>query len=818
MIRNHSLRRTGRSIVHCAAFAAALLVPLVCARAQKTFTFDDVEFWVGDGANRAVILIDWDIIGRRVGFTNSLAYGVRWNGTITQEQAVWMIEKEDPRLHFTKYIYGPDMFGYDINNSGGTFDPELGASDPADLMASCNFFGTAWNFYWAVSEFHGTSMTDSDDFDFCWFGFEEQPVYPNSFSSFKCIPWGDDIGNSLFNPITFDSDPYPDPFTGELVPVHHTPQMPVAAETPPFTFADVTFWVGNGVNQAVALIDFGTAGDAAGFSRSLAYGVRWNGEITQLAALRNIVSDDPRLHAGHEVRGAASLTIAYDLDGNGGAFNLAKGLKADPGDVIANFYQRGVALENTTAYSGDFAWSAAAADTQKVAPGSFIGFKHTGDWDFANGDHTQIAGIAPRRPVAANSPYGWRVVEYDAHSNGGPGGFNKPEAALGRPTTVDIVDYESDNFDIAPVTPFLPASSTLSVVRLTNKTSSHRAWITIEFDHAVEKKDGTPWGYDFIVFGNMLYSAAGGGSGGLTGFENPNSLTLVINPPLSPNNKPGTVSVAQYENGPWYEFTDGPYADTFIPTLGYRYEPAKADAGLFAGNEWWSTPTVPTYPVPTNAIPFLTQGTSLATIAKYYGKSAGGMPYKLSDLATPLPPNENGKPWFKFVKIQTRGSNSFTVVDAVALVYPDTEWGLWQKERYDWVQLSAPAVSGLNATSPNGAPNFLNFALGADDAGPVPELAINAFELNAGKANISFPVWSPDWNFGRLIGAGIELGLDMTTDLAAAFDGTMDIGLSRFESLKPGPWQGPHTATFSFPMPEGEDKAFFKLMLDAEEP
>ena len=46
----------------------------------QPFTFDDIEFWVGTGANRAALVIDW--------LENSneppaLVWGYRWNGTAT---------------------------------------------------------------------------------------------------------------------------------------------------------------------------------------------------------------------------------------------------------------------------------------------------------------------------------------------------------------------------------------------------------------------------------------------------------------------------------------------------------------------------------------------------------------------------------------------------------------------------------------------------------------------------------------------------------------------------------------------------------------
>ena len=53
--------RTGTA---CAALAGALYSTAAFA---ADFTFADVHYWVGEGTNRAVVLVDYDFRGRQAG-------------------------------------------------------------------------------------------------------------------------------------------------------------------------------------------------------------------------------------------------------------------------------------------------------------------------------------------------------------------------------------------------------------------------------------------------------------------------------------------------------------------------------------------------------------------------------------------------------------------------------------------------------------------------------------------------------------------------------------------------------------------------------
>jgi hypothetical protein len=107
------------------------------------FTYDDIKFWVGTGANRAALVIDWV---ESAADPPALVWGYRWDGAAKGQDMLTAIVAADPRL-FAKLggspaspnaVYG---LGYDSDNDGefgindGTvFDAAgIALSAPADL-------------------------------------------------------------------------------------------------------------------------------------------------------------------------------------------------------------------------------------------------------------------------------------------------------------------------------------------------------------------------------------------------------------------------------------------------------------------------------------------------------------------------------------------------------------------------------------------------------------------------------------------------------------------------------------------------------------
>lgn len=101
------------------AFAiACLIATAVLSSSARAFTFDDIEFWVGHGANRAAVVIDWSDTTTD---PPALVWGFRWDGTAFGRDMLKAVVAADDRL-FAKIggpianpvaIYG---LGYDAND------------------------------------------------------------------------------------------------------------------------------------------------------------------------------------------------------------------------------------------------------------------------------------------------------------------------------------------------------------------------------------------------------------------------------------------------------------------------------------------------------------------------------------------------------------------------------------------------------------------------------------------------------------------------------------------------------------------------------
>ena len=97
------------------SLAVASLFALNSSRAA---TFDDVQYWVGAGANQAAFVIDWND-GKSA---ESLLWGYRWDGTATGYDMFQAIVSADSRLfaHVGSYAWGTAILGigFDLNGNG----------------------------------------------------------------------------------------------------------------------------------------------------------------------------------------------------------------------------------------------------------------------------------------------------------------------------------------------------------------------------------------------------------------------------------------------------------------------------------------------------------------------------------------------------------------------------------------------------------------------------------------------------------------------------------------------------------------------------
>ena len=63
-------------------------------RADASFSFDDIQFWVGSGSKRAALVIEWHDGNR----PDAMVWGYRWDGEATGHDMIVAIAKADQKL------------------------------------------------------------------------------------------------------------------------------------------------------------------------------------------------------------------------------------------------------------------------------------------------------------------------------------------------------------------------------------------------------------------------------------------------------------------------------------------------------------------------------------------------------------------------------------------------------------------------------------------------------------------------------------------------------------------------------------------------
>jgi hypothetical protein len=165
-------------IVLACVFAVLAVFP-ACTACADAFSFDDIDFWVSSGANRAALVIDWV-----EGSTEppALAWGYRWDGEQRGRDMLLAIIAADPRLYAKlggtptnpNAVYG---LGYDADNDG-----QFGIDDGTMFNSAGIAFSSADD---------GAVATDSGDYYVeGWFtGFWHYGIAPTN--PYDGGTWGD---------------------------------------------------------------------------------------------------------------------------------------------------------------------------------------------------------------------------------------------------------------------------------------------------------------------------------------------------------------------------------------------------------------------------------------------------------------------------------------------------------------------------------------------------------------------------------------------------------------------------------------------------
>lgn len=100
-----------KKIIFCGWLMVYMLMSVTAQ--DSAFSFEDVKTWVGEGSNRAVLVVDWNSEKKE----QALVWGFRWNGEATGYDMLAAVAKEDPRfvLLAEESIYGNTVAGLGFN-------------------------------------------------------------------------------------------------------------------------------------------------------------------------------------------------------------------------------------------------------------------------------------------------------------------------------------------------------------------------------------------------------------------------------------------------------------------------------------------------------------------------------------------------------------------------------------------------------------------------------------------------------------------------------------------------------------------------------
>lgn len=185
----------------------------------------------------------------------------------------------------------------------------------------------------------------------------------------------------------------------------------VAGPYADFDFDDITYWVGEGENEAALVVEWADGEDMI----TLAWGYRWNGTAygsDMVYALAQAVDrytlepvaegDDSRLFAVIEDWGwgLSVFGMGYDVDGDGFTYVSVgdeDGYAADADDVYNEGWYNGYWSYWVSDDGSDWGYSGWGIAARELSDGSWDGWSFS---DFAS----MGSGTAPGTPIAAQAP------------------------------------------------------------------------------------------------------------------------------------------------------------------------------------------------------------------------------------------------------------------------------------------------------------------------------------------------------------------------------------------------------------------------------
>ena len=246
------------SISIAGAYAQILDHPKSGEVLTKTPTIDtsDILYWVGTGSNKAILVVSWD----EASPAQSLAWGYRWNGSITAADMLTAIDNADTRLS--------------INGVSSGFIDDISYSD-----ATYNLSTELWWCYTVNGSYAS--------------GVSSQAI-----SNGDVMEWSDGCA-----------------FTATTTTPVTDPNATNDNDNDTTQFgSDIAYWIGSGENEAIFIVSW----DESSPTQSFAWGYRWNGTKTAAQMLTEIDSADSRL----SISGISSGFIS-DISYSDASYNLS---------------------------------------------------------------------------------------------------------------------------------------------------------------------------------------------------------------------------------------------------------------------------------------------------------------------------------------------------------------------------------------------------------------------------------------------------------------------------------------------------------------
>ena len=306
---------------------------------NSTIDADDILYWIGDGVNEAVVVVNWGVPD------TALAWGLRFTDVTTISDAIDAIAAADPRV-------STDLAHTTINFTDGDVNLSF---QPAPASYMQFLIGNNSN----VNS--GTALADGDLLKIgesaYGVGYDSTEYYGSWY------PMGV-VWNTEIHPVSV-----PDTTS-------NTPVDPVDAT---IAFSDILYWVGEGSDSAVFIVNYAQPDTA------FAWGYLFNGSTTAENMVNAIAAADPRFETFGTPSNGGDLHFILD---NGDTLGLSP---IDP-ELGYNFWW--------TNLNGLSANAGAATTLHNGDVFKYGDLNSAVAWDFQYGYYMQEAWLKAPTPVS----------------------------------------------------------------------------------------------------------------------------------------------------------------------------------------------------------------------------------------------------------------------------------------------------------------------------------------------------------------------------------------------------------------------------------